>query len=54
MSNVGIPRLGKKIQCQGNQIQMREPDSLMVITGGPIAYRRTDGVLVILLACLKN
>ncbi len=33
---------------------MREPDLLMVITGGPIAYRRSDGVLVIPLACLKN
>lgn len=36
------------------QIKLREPDLLMVITGGPIAYTRPDGVKVIPLACLRD
>lgn len=36
------------------QIKMREPDLLLIITGGPIAYTRADGVKVIPLACLKD
>ncbi len=36
------------------QIKLREPDLLLVITGGPIAYTRPDGVKVIPLACLKD
>ncbi len=36
------------------QIRMREPDLLLIITGGPIAYTRPDGVKIIPLACLKN
>lgn len=34
--------------------QLREPDLMMVITGGPIAYTRPDGVKVLPLACLRN
>lgn len=49
-----IRDLVRKYNAKEKQIQMREPDLLMVITGGPIAYRRPDGVLVIPLACLKN
>jgi hypothetical protein len=33
---------------------LREPDVLMVITGGPVAYTREDGVKVVPLACLKD
>lgn len=36
------------------QIVMDEPTLLLVITGGPIAYTRPDGVKVIPLACLKD
>ncbi len=36
------------------QIQLREPDLLLVITGGEIAYTRPDGVKVIPLACLRG
>lgn len=36
------------------QQPLREPDLLMVITGGAMAYTRTDGVKVIPLACLKD
>ena len=49
-----IRELVKKFNAKEKQIQMHEPDLLIVITGGPMAYRRTDGVLVIPLACLKN
>ena len=36
-----------------NQVPLREPDLLMVLTGGNLAYTREDGVKVIPLACLK-
>ncbi len=36
------------------QIVLREPDLLIVITGGKTAYTRPDGVKVIPLACLKD
>ncbi|MBR6491757.1 MAG: DUF4143 domain-containing protein [Bacteroidales bacterium] len=36
-----------------HQVPLREPDLLMVITGGEMAYTRGDGVKVIPLACLK-
>jgi len=49
-----IRELVRKYNAREKQIQMREPDLLIVITGGPIAYRRPDGVLVIPLACLRN
>ncbi|HJE38978.1 MAG: AAA family ATPase [Candidatus Amulumruptor caecigallinarius] len=49
-----IRELVRKFNAKETQVQMREPDLLMVVTGGPIAYRRPDGVLVIPLACLKN
>ncbi len=49
-----IRELVRKYNAKEKQVQMREPDLLVVITGGPIAYRRPDGVLVIPLACLKN
>ena len=35
------------------QVPLREPDLLMVITGGKMAYTRPDGVKVIPLGCLK-
>jgi hypothetical protein len=35
------------------QAPLREPDLLIVLTGGNIAYTRKDGVRVIPLACLK-
>lgn len=33
---------------------LREPDLLMVIKGGEMAYTRPDGVKIIPLACLKD
>lgn len=36
------------------QVPLREPDLLMVITGGNMAYTRDDGVKIIPIACLKD
>lgn len=36
------------------QVPLREPDLLIVLTGGRMAYTRPDGVKVIPLACLKD
>lgn len=49
-----IRELVRKYNEKEKQIQMRKPDLLIVITGGPIAYHRPDRVLVIPLAWLKN
>jgi len=49
-----IRELVRKFNAKNKQIQMREPDLLIIITGGPMAYRRSDGVMVIPLACLRN
>jgi len=46
-------RMMRKIQLE-NQVPLREPDLLIVLTGGQMAYRRDDGVYVIPLACLKD
>jgi len=35
------------------QVPLREPDLLIVLTGGQMAYTRHDGVKIIPLACLK-
>lgn len=34
--------------------KLREPDLLIVLTGGPIAYKRADDVLVVPIGCLKD
>ena len=36
------------------QVPLREPDLLIILTGGSLAYTRPDGVKVIPLACLKD
>lgn len=36
------------------QVPLREPDLMIVMTGGKMAYSRPDGVKVIPLACLKD
>lgn len=36
------------------QVKMREPDLLIIITGGKMAYTRPDGVKIIPLACLRD
>ena len=39
---------------KSDQIQLREPDLLMVVTGGQMAYTRPDGVKVIPIGCLRD
>lgn len=49
-----IKRLVQEHNKVEKQIKLREPDLMMVITGGHMAYTRPDGVKVIPLACLKD
>lgn len=49
-----IRRLIQEYNKTERQVPLREPDLLIVLTGGRIAYTRTDGVKVIPLACLKD
>lgn len=49
-----IKRLVQEHNKREKQIQLREPDLMVVITGGEMAYTRPDGVKVIPLACLKD
>jgi hypothetical protein len=36
------------------QVPIREPDLLIVLTGGKVGCRRQDGVYVIPIGCLKD
>ena len=49
-----IRRLIQEYNKTERQVPLREPDLLIVLTGGRIAYTRPDGVKVLPLACLKN
>lgn len=49
-----IRELVRQYNAREQQMPMREPDLLMVITGGKMAYTRPDGVKVIPLGCLKD
>ena len=49
-----IKRLIREKNRQEKQMPLREPDLLMVLTGGEMAYKRADDVFVIPLGCLKN
>lgn len=48
-----IKRLVAEYNKTEKQCPLREPDLLMVITGGEMAYTRNDGVHVIPIGCLK-
>ena len=37
-----------------NTVKIKEPELLIVITGGEIAYRRKDGVYIVPIGCLKD
>jgi hypothetical protein len=43
-------KLSSKVDAE----KMNPPSFLMVLTGGQVAYRRPDGVLVVPIACLKD
>lgn len=49
-----LKRLIQEHNKEEKQVPLREPDLLIVLTGGSMAYTRPDGVKVIPLACLKN
>ena len=49
-----IQELVREYNKTENQVPLREPDLLIVITGGNMAYTRDDGVKIIPLACLKD
>ena len=49
-----IKRLVQEHNLAEKQMKLREPDLLMVITGGDMAYTRPDGVKVVPLACLRD
>jgi predicted AAA+ superfamily ATPase len=44
----------KVLRDKVNTDKMREPSFLMVLTGTEIAYRRTDGVYIVPIGCLKD
>ena len=49
-----IGRLIRVQNKQERQAPLREPDLMMILTGGEMAYRREDGVYVIPIGCLKD
>lgn len=49
-----LNRLIKENNKQEMQVPLREPDLLIILTGGQMAYTKPDGVKVIPLACLKD
>lgn len=49
-----LKELIRKYNENEQQCKLREPDLLLIITGGNMAYTREDGVKIIPLACLKN
>ncbi len=49
-----IKRLIQEHNMAEKQVPLREPDLLIIITGGEMAYTRADGVKVIPLGCLKD
>lgn len=38
----------------GKQMKLREPDLLIILTGGEMAYTREDGVKIIPIGCLRD
>lgn len=49
-----IRRLVQEYNKTEKQVPLREPDLLIVLTGGSMAYTREDGVKVIPLGCLRD
>lgn len=43
-------KLSQKVDIE----KMNQPSFLMVLTGGQVAYRRHDGVLVVPIGCLRD
>jgi len=49
-----IKRLIKEYNKNERQVRLREPDLLLIITGGQMGYTRPDGVKIIPLGCLRD
>ena len=49
-----IKRLVLEHNMTEKQVPLREPDLMIVMTGGSMAYTRPDGVKVIPLACSED
>lgn len=49
-----IHRLIRKYNEKERQVPLREPDLLMVITGGNMAFTRNDGVKILPVGCLRD
>ena len=49
-----IKNLIREYNKQEKQMPIREPDLLIILTGGQMAYTRPDGVKIIPLGCLKD
>lgn len=49
-----IHRLIKKYNEKEQQVPLREPDLLIVITGGNMAFTRNDGVKILPVGCLRD
>lgn len=49
-----IKRLVEEKNKDENQPKLREPDLLIVLTGGEMAYTRDDGVKIIPIGCLRD
>ena len=49
-----LKQLIKKYNEKETQVPLREPDLLMVITGGEMAYTREDGVKIVPIGTLRN
>ena len=50
----GVKRLIREHNEKEKQMPIREPDLLIILTGGQMAYTRPDGVKIIPLGCLKD
>ena len=51
---VELKRLIHEHNIKEKQVPIREPDLMIVLTGGKMAYTRPDGVKIIPLACLRD
>ena len=49
-----LKKLIREHNASERQNKLREPDLLIVLTGGPVADKREDGVLVVPIGCLKD
>lgn len=51
---IEVQNLIREYNKKEKQVPLREPDLLIIITGGQLAYTREDGVKIIPLACLRD